>query len=268
MSSSETASVLKRKFDDVADDDESVASRCETKKQLPKSTIRSSSFLPHHLKMLRALYVDSTVESYQSSNVTTSGLTDGAVSGEVWDMIQRFLEGRHELHRIKNEAQRYRAIVNASKDHVEQQQPSAASNKNAITTSKSPMMWQPTSPLEKRLFASPYAASSTSAKSKSAPSSASSGSSFGLVSKLLERRACVAENEARKVVHPFYELYTAVCKRAERLDSLLESSNEEEEEERSTPVVLNNEDSNESEVDAKNKLWKMLANDLYNVIKV
>jgi hypothetical protein len=225
--------------------------------------------------MLRALYVDSTVASYEGTVGTTSELTDGAVCGEVWDMIQRFLEGRHELRRIKNEAQRWRVIFNESKDHVERQQlfTGGASNKNTGSTSKSPMMWQPTSPLEKRLFASPYAtASSASAKSKTAASGASSNS-MNLISKLLERRACVAENQARKLVHPFHELYTAVCKRAERLDSLIESSNLEEEE-RATPLGIVNEESgdekqsNETEVDAKNRLWKMLAHDLYNVIKI
>mmetsp|Transcript_20421 Transcript_20421/g.33825 ORF Transcript_20421/g.33825 Transcript_20421/m.33825 type:complete len:264 (-) Transcript_20421:307-1098(-) len=262
--SSETASVQKRKFDDVADDDsndDESSQRRDTKNR--HQATRCSSFLPCHLKMLRALYVDSI----------KSELTDGAVSDQVWDMIQFFLDGRHELRRIKNEAQRWRIIVDESKDYVEKQRPAPSSSKNCGSTSKSPMMWQPTSPLEKRLFApSPYQAIHAGAASIGRSSGPTSSSSLALVSKILERRACVAENNARNVVHPFHELYTAVCKRAERLDSLLESSTPDPTDgsTQASPDKDDNDEkrSNEMEVDAKNRLWKMIANDLYNVIQI
>ena len=235
----------KRKFDEVA----TVIIENDTQQSKNNITTCSSTlFLSCHLKMLRALYNN-----------------DGDdVSEEVWGMIQRFLEQRHELRQMKIQANKWRSIVDESHAYGIQQQ-QQQQQQSIIASPRMMMMYPPTSPLEKRLFSSPYVPTTTTTPTNN-NSKVTNNNAFSLVvSKLLDRRARVSENKARKVVHPFHELYTAVCNRSERLDSLLLEPEPKEDN-----VQGDNDDKRSSvfEVDAKNRLWKNLANDLYNVIQI
>jgi hypothetical protein len=239
----------KRTIDEVVSAD--TTSDRPTNHKLP---LQKSTFLRYHLKMLRSLYTDVDDSTY---------FNDGAVSEEVWDMIQRFLEQRYELLQIKNQADQWRSVVIESNDYCRQnqtlQQPSS-------TTSRTPTKYQHTSPIKKRILSSPFGPE-TPIATTSISGKNTSNNAFLLVSKLLDRRARVAENKARKMVHPFHELYTAVCNRSKRLDSLVESANEANKYDNSQGDN-DNQQSILYEIDAKNRLWKKLANDLYNVIQI
>lgn len=207
--------------------------------------------------MLRSLYDADTDDS--------TYLNDGAVSEEVWDMIQRFLEQRYELRQVKNQADQWRSVVIEANDYNQQnqtmQQPSSSSN-----TSKTPIKYQPTSPIERRMLASPYGLETPTATTSTSGKN-TSNNAFLLVSKLLDRRARVVEKKARTMVHPFHELYTAVRNRSNRLDYLVETANEANTHDDSQGDY-DNQRSTLYEIDAKNRLWKKLANDLYNVIQI
>jgi hypothetical protein len=129
-----------------------------------------------------------------------------------------------------------------------------------------PVKYQPTSPIERRMLASPYDLETPTATTSTSGKNTSSNALL-LVSKLLDRRARVVENKTRTMVHPFHELYTAVRNRSKRLDSLVESVNEA-----NTYDNSQGDDDNQRsiiyEIDAKNRLWKKLANDLLSVIQI
>lgn len=198
----------------------------------------SPKFLSYHLKMLRALYDE--VEEEESSKSSR----DTPVSPHVWNMIQRFLHERRELATIKDEAGQLRSIVNES----------ASQTTKTINKLMTPV-------IGKRLFTSP----STSLKSSST-STTPRQRSMAALSSLLNRRAVVAEGKARTMVRPFHDLYTAVCQRVQRCKTLLtdEQNNADDDDDDSAMK----QQSHRMELDAKHRLWNMLANDLYNVVQI
>lgn len=264
----------------------------------------SNTFLACHLKVLRALYT--TANKSAAGSCEDSCLRDEAVSEEVWEMIERFLGQQHELRRIKRQAHQWRTIADESSEHVKKQmeqkeQDQQLEHQQLPNTAKSPIQYPQASPIEKRLFSSPYgppvppcAPTTAMTASTTYPASTTSTTrtcASTLASKLLDRRARVAENMARQVVHPYQELYVAVCHRSERLDSLAHQSqssstevsvtsndavndqgkdcNDEKRKQDCGRSVKDDQRRNSLyEVEAKNRLWKKLANDLYNVIHI
>jgi hypothetical protein len=241
------------------------------------------TFLPCHLKILKSLY---TEENNNSNNQISNDWTDGIVSDEVWEMIQKFLDQRHNLLRIKFQAIQYRSIANESKDYVQRKQQqlhqhhhhySMKRNSKYIPKSPIPSHRIPISPLEKRLFVSPI--SNVITKSSSQQTSIMSSNrktnpspklpfscSLHMASRLLDHTARVAENTACTSVQPFQELYVAVSNRAQRLDSLLATSNDKRGE---TDDDMMSEWSRNKllELEVKLRLWRKLANDLFSILK-
>jgi hypothetical protein len=303
----------KRTFEKVTGDSQGKDDATKEMRQPPNTLFESTTFLPCHLKVLRALYI--TTRTPAADLHEDSTLSDEAVSEEVWEMIERFLVQRHELRRMKRQATQWRAIADESKDHAQREQeqrqlhqPEQHHHQQQFPSiSKSPIQYQPTTPIEKRLFRSPFVRSPPTAPQTAAVPAANITASctavskalptttcaLSLTSKLLDRRARVAENTARQVVRPYQELYIAVCHRSERLNSFMasqlssysgqasvisnvvsedtDSGNKDATTRQEDSGHLDKDDQRRNslyEIEAKNRLWKKLANDLYNVIQI
>ncbi|KAI2513473.1 hypothetical protein MHU86_947 [Fragilaria crotonensis] len=305
------ATSKKRTFAKVTEDSHETDD-ATTKESQPSNTLfESTTFLACHLKVLRALYI--TTKTTAADLLDDSTLSDETVSEEVWEMIERFLGQQHELRRMKRQANEWRAIADELKDDAqkereqkqEHQLEQSHHQQQLPSVSKSPIQYQPTSPIEKRLFTSPYVRSpgtapptaatantttSGDAASKTIPTATCA---LTVTSNLLDRRARVAEKTARQVVRPYQELYIAVCHRSKRLDSFMASQSsslsgpgsivsnvasedkDADNENATTRQMVSGQLDNDYqrrnslyEIEAKNRLWKKLANDLYNVIQI
>ena len=107
----------KRTFDKVTGNDRDNHDATTTREGKPEryTVYESSSFLPCHLKILRALYTTAKDNATKTTGISDY-VTDEAVSEEVWGMVERFLEQQHELRRIKHQANHWRTIADESND--------------------------------------------------------------------------------------------------------------------------------------------------------
>lgn len=220
------------------------------------------NFFLCHLKMLRSLY--------QEDEEDETRPMDEVVSEEVWSMVQQFLDQRHKLQRTKAAAERWRGIVNEANNYFtentiqKKKKKAIEDNDSSIAAMQGKNNWQTPPPSKRRKLTSPMSAKNYDRENENH----NTFGNFRLVTKMLERRACIAEQYIQKDGNPFADLYTAASDRCEILTSLIQSSQNLDNtqlEKHDTETF----DANRSyaiTLDAKKKLWDMLVKDLNHVI--
>jgi hypothetical protein len=212
----------------------------ESSSALSPSTVSSSSFLGFHLELLKTLYVEKPENDNDndilSGNCTVAGTLssqqqqqaetkdkwdDGPIDPSIWKMAESFLIQRSSLAQNKKEATRLQGIHQETIVFMEEGESRLDFHKNnstGVSTAE-----QSVSPVQqyRRLHspilsnASQYASPTNKAKSTAR------STSFGIVSRLLQRRSKSANRAFQKQIDPFQPLAQQTCYLVKKLQDML-----------------------------------------------
>jgi hypothetical protein len=209
------------------------------------STVPSTSFLGFHLELLKSLYVenpeidddDDDDDDIRSRNCAVAGTLssqqqqqaetkekwdDGPIEMSVWKVAKSFLIQRRSLAQNKQEATRLQGIYQETIVFMQEGELRLAfhkKNSTGVSTADASV-----SPVQQyRRLHSPILshtsqyASPTHNKAKSTARS----TSFGIVSRLLQRRSKSANRAFQKQIHPFQPLLHQTCHLVNKLQDML-----------------------------------------------
>jgi hypothetical protein len=206
------------------------------------STLPSTSFLGFHLELLKSLYIEKvendnnddndnisrncavagTLSSQQQQQAETKEKwDDGPIDPSLWKMAESFLIQRSSLAKNKQEATRLQGIHQETVIFMEEGDSRLdfhKKNSTGVSTTDASV-----SPVQqyRRLHspilsnASQYASPTNKAKSTAR------STSFGIVSRLLQRRSKSANKAYQKQIHPFQPLLQQTCYLVKRLQDML-----------------------------------------------
>jgi hypothetical protein len=213
----------------------------EPSSSLSSSTVPSTSFLGFHLELLKSLYVQkvendndidnpsrncavaSTLSSQQQQQVETKEKWDDSpIDPSIWKMAESFLIQRSSLAKNKQEATRLQGIHQETIVFMEEGESRLAFHKkNSTGVSTTDATVSPVQQQYRRLHSPILSNVSQYASPTNRAKSTARSTSFGIVSRLLQRRSKSANKAYQKQIHPFQPLLQQTCQLEKKLQDML-----------------------------------------------
>jgi hypothetical protein len=212
----------------------------ESSLSLSSSTVPSTSFLGFHLELLKSLYIQNVENDNDNDNLsrncaiagtlssqeqqqaeTKEKWDDGPIDGSVWKMAESFLIQRSSLAKNKQEATRLQGIHQETIVFMDEGDSRLAfhkKNSTGVSTTDASV-----SPVQQyRRLHSPILSNASQYASPTNKAKATARStSFGIVSRLLQRRSKSANKAYQKQIHPFQPLLQQTCHLVKKLQDML-----------------------------------------------
>jgi hypothetical protein len=211
----------------------------ESSSSLSSSTVPSTSFLGFHLELLKSLYVikpeNDNDNDILSRNCAVAGTLssqeqkqaetkekwdDGPIDPFIWKMAESFLIQRSSLAKNKQEATRLQGIHQETIVFMEEGElrlDFQKKNSTGVSTADASV-----SPVQQyRRLHSPILSNAEYASPTSKAKSTARSTSFGIVSRLLQRRSKSANRAFQKQIHPFQPLMQQTCHLVKKLQDML-----------------------------------------------